>query len=148
MVALSSSNLLINGVSAQTLSVDAAAERERRVQAGEAPGPLSIPSDSIKATATGQAQSAQSDDSDEPEAVKQLRELIKTLQKQLAEEQKQLSALMSSDMEETAKMAAISTKQSSIATLSSQIIAASAQLLELLQQNGGGSTGGLVSTRA
>ncbi|AVF55221.1 hypothetical protein [Pseudomonas fulva] len=145
MVAINSSNLLINGVSAQTLSVDAAAERERRVQAGEAPGPLSITSDSLNATATGQAQSAQSD---EPEAVKQLRELIKTLQKQLAEEQKQLSALMNSDMEETAKMAAISTKQSSIATLSSQIIAASAQLLELLQQSGGGSAGGLVSTRA
>lgn len=137
MVAINSSNLLINGVSAQTLSVDAAAERERRVQAGEAPGPLSITSDSLNATATGQAQSAQSDDSDEPEAVKQL-----------AEEQKQLPALMNSDMEETAKMAAISTKQSSIATLSSQIIAASAQLLELLQQSGGGSAGGLVSTRA
>ncbi|NIX95190.1 hypothetical protein HCG45_20870 [Pseudomonas fulva] len=148
MVAITSSNLLINGVSAQTLSLDAAAERERRVQAGEAPGPLSIAGDSIKATATGQAQAAQGEDSDEPEAVKQLRELIKALQKQLAEEQKQLAALMNSDMEETAKMAAISTKQSSIATLSSQIIAASAKLLELLQQSGGGSAGGLVSTRA
>nr|WP_314483819.1 hypothetical protein [uncultured Pseudomonas sp.] len=145
---MNAGNVLINGVSTQALSVDAAAERERGVQAGEATGPLSISSDSLKAAAPGQAQSTQPATSDEPEAVKQLRELIKALQKQLADEQKQLSALMNSTMDETAKMAAISTKQSCIATLSSQIIAASAQLLELLQQSGSGSAGGLVSTRA
>ncbi|CAI3800131.1 hypothetical protein DBADOPDK_02465 [Pseudomonas sp. MM223] len=55
---------------------------------------------------------------------------------------------MDSKMEETAKAAAVSAKQASIATITGQIMTATAQLLELLQQEGGSSSGGMVSATA
>ena len=77
-----------------------------------------------------------------------MRQLIKDLQKKLFEEQKQLAALQNSKMDEAAKAAAVGAKQASIATLNGQIMAATAQLLELLQQEGGSSAGGMVSGTA
>jgi len=147
MTGITASNLMINGVSAQTLSANAATEREQAKQAGEALGPLSISSDSMKASAGSQAQSTDSEDSG-GSAVTELRQLIKNLQKQLAEEQKQLAALQNSKMDEAAKAAAVGAKQASIATINGQIMAATAQLLELLQQEGGSSAGGMVSATA
>ena len=146
-----SANLHINGVSAQTLSANAAAAREQAKQAEQAEkgGPLSISGDTLKVGGAGQAQPTQdSEGSGESAAVEALRELIKELQKQLAEEQKQLAQLMDSKMEETAKAAAVSAKQASIATITGQIMTATAQLLELLQQEGGSSAGGMVSATA
>ena len=141
-------NLHINGVSAQALSANKAAEGEQTTQA-ENDGPLSISGDTLKVGGAGQAQSTQdSEESSESAGVTALRELIKQLQKQLAEEQKQLAQLMSSKMEETAKANAVSAKQASIATITGQIMTATAQLLELLQQEGGSSAGGVVSTTA
>ncbi|MEB6589797.1 hypothetical protein MXM82_11710 [Pseudomonas asiatica] len=145
MSAITASNLMINGVSAQTLGANPTAEREQANQTGEAPGPLRISSDSMKVSAGGQAQSTDSEDNAESQGVTALRQLIKDLQKQLAEEQKQLAALMESKMDETAKAAAVSAKQASIATINGQILAATAKLLELLQQEGGSSAGGMVS---
>ena len=147
MTGITASNLMINGVSAQTLSANAATEREQAKQAGEAPGPLSISSDSMKASAGSQAQSTDSEGSG-GSAVTELRQLIKNLQKQLAEEQKQLAVLQNSKMDEAAKAAAVGAKQASIATINGQILAATAQLLELLQQEGGSSAGGMVSATA
>ena len=146
-----SANLHINGVSAQTLSANAAAEREQAKQAeqNEKGGPLNISGDTFKAGGAGQAQTTQGgDESSESAAVQELRELIKELQKQLAEEQKQLAQLMASKMEETAKVAAVSAKQASIATITGQIMTATAQLLEALQESGGSTAGGIVSTQA
>ncbi len=117
-------------------------------QAGEALGPLSISSDSMKVSAGSQAQPTDSEDSGESEAVTELRQLIKDLQKQLVEEQKQLAALQNSKMDDAAKAAAVGAKQASIATINGQIMAATAQLLELLQQEGGSSSGGMVSATA
>ncbi|MDD2115092.1 hypothetical protein NP554_25215 [Pseudomonas asiatica] len=148
MSGITASNLMINGVSAQTLSANATAEREQAKQAGEALGPLSISSDSMKVGGAGQAQSTDNEGSGESQAVSELRQLIKDLQKQLAEEQKQLAALMDSKMDEAAKAAAVGAKQASIATINGQIMAATAQLLELLQQEGGSSAGGMVSATA
>ncbi|AEJ13795.1 MULTISPECIES: hypothetical protein [Pseudomonas] len=148
MSGITASNLIINGVSAQTLSANATADREQAKQAGEALGPLSISSDSMKVGGAGQAQSTDSEGSGESQAVSELRQLIKDLQKQLAEEQKQLAALMDSKMDEAAKAAAVGAKQASIATINGQIMAATAQLLELLQQEGGSSAGGMVSATA
>ena len=148
MSAITASNLMINGVSAQTLSANAATEREQAKQAGEALGPLSISSDSMKVSAGSQAQPTDSEDSGESEAVTELRQLIKDLQKQLVEEQKQLAALQNSKMDDAAKAAAVGAKQASIATINGQIMAATAQLLELLQQEGGSSSGGMVSATA
>ena len=54
MSAITASNLMINGVSAQTLSANAATQREQAKQAGEALGPLSISSDSMKVSAGSQ----------------------------------------------------------------------------------------------
>lgn len=48
MSGITASNLMINGVSAQTLSANAANEREQAKQAGEAVGPLSVSSDRMK----------------------------------------------------------------------------------------------------
>ena len=93
MSGITASNLMINGVSAQTLSANAATERAQAQEAGEALGPLSISSDSMKVSAGSQAQPTDSEDSGESEAVTELRQLIKDLQKQLVEEQKQLAAL-------------------------------------------------------
>ncbi|MFF7065760.1 hypothetical protein [Pseudomonas sp. NPDC008258] len=145
-----SANLHINGVSAQTLTANAAAEREQAKQAEQAEkgGPLSISGDTLKLGGAGQAQPTEDSGSSESAAVEALRELIKELQKQLAEEQKQLAQLMDSKMEETAKATAISAKQASIATITGQIMTATAQLLELLQQEGGSSAGGMVSATA
>ncbi|WP_426808684.1 hypothetical protein ABOC32_20915 [Pseudomonas sp. WOUb67] len=148
MSGITASNLMINGVSAQTLSATATAEREQAKQAGEALGPLSISSDSMKVSAGSQAQPTDSEDSGESEAVTELRQLIKDLQKQLVEEQKQLAALQNSKMDDAAKAAAVGAKQASIATINGQIMAATAQLLELLQQEGGSSSGGMVSATA
>jgi hypothetical protein len=116
MSGITASNLMINGVSAQTLSANAATEREQAKQAGEAVGPLSISSDSMKVSAGSPAQSTDTEGSGESEAVSELRQLIKDLQKQLAEEQKQLAALQNSKMDEAAKAAAVGAKQASIAT--------------------------------
>ncbi|WP_336334731.1 hypothetical protein [Pseudomonas putida] len=148
MSAITASNLMINGVSAQPLGANATTEHEQVKQAGEAPGPLSVSSDSMKVSAGSQAQSTDSEGSGESQGVTALRQLIKNLQKQLVEEQKQLSALMDSKMDEAAKTAAVGAKQASIATINGQILAATAQLLELLQQEGGSSTGGMVSATA
>ncbi|WP_085624428.1 MULTISPECIES: hypothetical protein [unclassified Pseudomonas] len=147
MTGITASNLMINGVSAQTLSANAASERAQANQAGEALGPLRIGSDVMKASAGSQAQSTDSGDSG-GSAVTELRQLIKNLQKQLAEEQKQLAVLQNSKMDEAAKAAAVGAKQASIATINGQILAATAQLLELLQQEGGSSAGGMVSATA
>ncbi|MOA26666.1 hypothetical protein D3C78_1474780 [compost metagenome] len=147
MSGITASNLMINGVSAQTLSANAATERAQAQEAGEALGPLSISSDSMKISGAGQAQSTETDNGDS-DTVKELRQLIKDLQKQLVEEQKQLAALQNSKMDEAAKAAAVGAKQASIATLNGQIMAATAQLLELLQQEGGSSAGGMVSGTA
>lgn len=84
MSGITASNLIINGVSAQTLSANATADREQAKQAGEALGPLSISSDSMKVGGAGQAQSTDSEGSGESQAVSELRQLIKDLQKQLA----------------------------------------------------------------
>ena len=148
MSGITTSNLMINGISAQTLSENATTEREQAKQAGEALGPLSISSDSMKVSAGSQAQPTDSEDSGESEAVTELRQLIKDLQKQLVEEQKQLAALQNSKMDDAAKAAAVGAKQASIATINGQIMAATAQLLELLQQEGGSSSGGMVSATA
>lgn len=147
MSGITASNLMINGVSAQTLSANAATERAHAQEAGDALGPLSISSDSMKIAGAGQAQSTETDNGDS-DTVKALRQLIKDLQKQLVEEQKQLAALQNSKMDEAAKAAAVGAKQASIATLNGQIMAATAQLLELLQQEGGSSAGGMVSGTA
>ncbi len=103
MSGITTSNLMINGISAQTLSENATTEREQAKQAGEALGPLSISSDSMKVSAGSQAQPTDSEDSGESEAVTELRQLIKDLQKQLVEEQKQLAALQNSKMDDAAK---------------------------------------------
>ncbi|WP_325950723.1 hypothetical protein [Pseudomonas putida] len=148
MSGITASNLMINGVSAQTLSANAATEREQAKQAGEAAGPVSVSSDSMKVSAGSQAQSADTQSSGESVAVAELRQLIKDLQKQLAEEQKQLAALQDRKMDEASEAAAVGAKQASVATLNGQIMAATAQLLELLQQEGGSSAGGMVSATA
>ncbi|MBK4994136.1 hypothetical protein IAE39_002310 [Pseudomonas sp. S37] len=141
-------NLHINVVSAQALSANAAAESEQATQA-EKDEPLGSSGDTSKVGGAGQALATEgSEESSDSAGVTALRELIKELQKQLAEEQKQLAQLMSSKMEETAKATAATAKQASIATITGQIMTATAQLLELLQQEGGSSAGGVVSTTA
>ena len=65
MSGITTSNLMINGISAQTLSENATTEREQAKQAGEALGPLSISSDSMKVSAGSQAQPTDSEDSGE-----------------------------------------------------------------------------------
>ncbi|MOA62554.1 hypothetical protein D3C78_1880100 [compost metagenome] len=74
--------------------------------------------------------------------------MIKQLQKQLAEEQKQLAMIAEQEMDETSKLAMITAKQASIATLSGQILAATQQLLEALTKTGGSSAGGMIATQA
>ncbi|MFB4394207.1 MULTISPECIES: hypothetical protein [unclassified Pseudomonas] len=96
----------------------------------------------------GEAKKTDQGGSGEPAHIKQLRELIKQLQKQLAEEQKQLAKLMASKMDEGSKLSLVSAKQASIATLNGQVQAATAQLLEALGKTGGSSAGGMVSTQA
>ncbi|CAK15978.1 hypothetical protein [Pseudomonas entomophila] len=104
--------------------------------------------DGVKAEgAPGQAEAAGQEPS-EPAHIEQLREMIKQLQKQMAEEQKQLAMLMARKMDETTKLPMVIAKQASIATLSGQIQAATAQLLKALTESGGNSAGGMVSTQA
>ncbi|MBI6899403.1 hypothetical protein JET64_21575 [Pseudomonas putida] len=86
--------------------------------------------------------------SGEPGHITQLRDMIKQLQKQLAEEQKQLAMIAQQEMDETSKLAMITAKQASIATLSGQILAATQQLLEALTKSGGSSAGGMIATQA
>ncbi|MCG8296371.1 hypothetical protein [Pseudomonas entomophila] len=104
--------------------------------------------DGVKAEgAPGQAEAAGQEPS-EPGHITQLREMIKQLQKQMAEEQKQLAMLMAQKMDETTKLSMVMAKQASIATISGQIQAATAQLLKALTEAGGSSAGGMVSTQA
>lgn len=88
------------------------------------------------------------DESSDPPEVKELRDMIKRLQKQLAEEQKQLAAMMAKQHDDPASQAAIAAKQASITTLIGQISAATAQLLESLSKEGSSSAGGSVDTVA
>lgn len=148
MAVITAGNLMINGLSAQARSANAAAERDQAKQAGEAVGPLQISSDSLRVSAGSQAQATDTAGTGGSEAVSALQQLIKDLQKQLAEQQKQLAALQNSKMDETSKAAAVGAKQASIATLNGQIMAATAQLLALLQQEGGSSSGSMVSATA
>ncbi|QVM89414.1 hypothetical protein JYG34_15390 [Pseudomonas entomophila] len=96
----------------------------------------------------GKAEAAGQGESSEPGHITQLREMIKQLQKQMAEEQKQLAMLMAQKMDETTKLSMVMAKQASIATISGQIQAATAQLLKALTESGGSSAGGMVSTQA
>ncbi|MBF8671175.1 hypothetical protein IR012_23970 [Pseudomonas putida] len=105
--------------------------------------------DTSKVNGGGQAQGAQgSSESSEPAHIRQLREMIKNLQKQLAEEQKQLAQLMAQRTDETTKLALVVARQASIATINGEIMRATAQLLEAMQKTGGSSAGGMVSTTA
>ncbi|QHG64506.1 hypothetical protein [Pseudomonas putida] len=115
-------------------------------------GSSALQVDTSKLRGDGQAKGAEgaegSSGSGEPAHITQLREMIKKLQKQLADEQKQLAILMAQKTDETTKLAAVAGKQASIATLSGEIQAATAQLLEALQKTGGNSAGGMVDTQA
>lgn len=109
--------------------------------------PLKIDPKLFKADANA-GPSIETEDSSEPAEVKDLRDMIKRLQKQLAEEQKQLAELMAQKKDDPAHQAAIMAKQASITTLIGQISAATAQLLETLSKAGSSSAGGSVDTVA
>ncbi|MCE1117377.1 MULTISPECIES: hypothetical protein [Pseudomonas] len=109
--------------------------------------PLKIDPKLFKADADA-GPSIETDNSSEPAEVKELRDMIKRLQKQLAEEQKQLAAMMAKNHDDAASQAAIAAKQASITTLIGQISAATAQLLETLSKAGSSSAGGSVDTVA
>ncbi|MGF6393448.1 hypothetical protein [Pseudomonas plecoglossicida] len=134
-------------ISAVSPAPTAVVEREtEKVAEGQG---KTVQADTSKLRGSDQAQGAQgSEASSEPAHIKQLREMIKKLQQQLVEEQKQLAALMAQKMDETSKLAAVGAKQASIATLNGEILQATAQLLEALQKTGGSSAGGMVSTQA
>ncbi|MEN5238878.1 MULTISPECIES: hypothetical protein [Pseudomonas] len=109
--------------------------------------PLKIDPKLFKADADA-GPSIETDESSDPPEVKELREMIERLQKQLAEEQKQLAAMMAKQHDDPASQAAIAAKQASITTLIGQISAATAQLLETLNKLGSSSAGGSVDTVA
>ncbi|AGZ35839.1 hypothetical protein C4Q28_11000 [Pseudomonas sp. SWI6] len=140
------SAVTVNNVSAQAQ----AANQSSETAATEDRSTTQV--DTSKITGNGQAQGAQGaqggEGSGESAAIKQLRQMIKDLQKQLAEQQKQLAAIMAKDMDESAKLAQASAKQASITTINGEILRATAQLLEALQETGGSSAGGIVSTQA
>ncbi|MDM3886512.1 hypothetical protein QSV36_13050 [Pseudomonas sp. BCRC 81390] len=130
------------------VSVSTSSVAGQDVQKSEESG-AGTQADLSKVNAGSKAKGAEgSSDSSEPAHIRQLREMIKKLQKQLADEQKQLALVMAQQMEETAKLAAVSARQASIATLNGEILQATAQLLEALQKTGGSSAGGMVSTQA
>lgn len=137
----------IGNASAQAASVSQASDTDK-TEAGSSTQQV----DTSKLRGDGQAQGAQgaqgSSGSGEPAHITQLREMIKKLQKQMADEQKQLAILMAQKTDETTKLTAVTAKQASIATLSGEIMQATAQLLEALQKTGGSSAGGVVDTQA
>jgi hypothetical protein len=145
-----SANVHINGVSTQAMAASQTAEHQQAKQAepSESGGVLRLGSDTSKVGGGAQAQSAQGSGGSGDSTVEQLREMIKELQKQLAEEQKQLAQLMASKMDESAKAAAVAAKQASIATITGQLLIVTGKLLEALQQSGGSSAGGVISTQA
>ncbi|WP_295481457.1 hypothetical protein [uncultured Pseudomonas sp.] len=93
-------------------------------------------------------QAKASEQSDEPMNIKQLRELIKQLQKQLDDAQKRLAEIQAQPMDEKVKMAALSGAQGQIANISAQYLKATAALLQALNQSGGSRAGGMVNTQA
>jgi len=137
----------IGNASAQAASTLQASDSEKTET-----GKSTLQVDTSKVRGGEQAQAAGgaqgSSESSEPAHIKQLREMIKNLQKQMAQEQQQLASLMAQKGDDTTKLAAITAKQASIATLSGQIMAATAQLLEALQKTGGSSAGSVVDTQA
>ncbi|MGJ7550067.1 hypothetical protein [Pseudomonas alloputida] len=134
----------ISNTSAQAASASQVSDTEKTES-----GSSTLQVDTSKLRGDGQAKGAEgSSGSGEPAHITQLREMIKKLQKQLADEQKQLAILMAQKTDETTKLAAVTGKQASIATISGEIQAATAQLLEALQKTGGNSAGGMVDTQA
>ena len=87
-------------------------------------------------------------DKNEPPSVRELREHIKRLQKQLIQEQKQLAQLQLQSSDDPSKMVEVQAKQASIVTLTDLIMAATSQLMEALNKIGGSSAGGMVDTVA
>ncbi|EKT4523798.1 hypothetical protein QEM13_003077 [Pseudomonas putida] len=134
---------------AATLNVPVTTGAAAQVPEGTEKGDSTVQVDLSGLKANASAKSAQdSQESNEPAHIKQLREMIRQLQKQLVEEQKQLAALMQRDMDENLKLAAVTAKQASIATLTGEIQAATALLLEALRKSGGSSAGSMVSAQA
>lgn len=84
----------------------------------------------------------------EPDHVKQLRKMIEKLQKQLEQQQQQLQQVLNSNMEEKAKLAAVSAAQAAVTTTMAALATATAALVSALTENGGGGSGSLVSTSA
>ncbi|MFJ4348633.1 hypothetical protein [Pseudomonas sp. NPDC089401] len=139
----------ISNPSAQAASTtQASASETDKTESGS--GTLQV--DTSKLRSSGQAQGAkgadESSDSSEPAHIKQLREMIKKLQKQLADEQKQLAQLMAQKGDDIGKLTQITAKQASVATLNGEIMAATAQLLTALEKSGGSSAGSVVDTQA
>ncbi len=116
---------------------------------GEAKATLGVDMSGVRDTGKSQdAKKAEGGGSGEPAHIQQMREMIKELQKQLAEAQKRLAQIAAQKTDEATKLAAITAQQANIATLSGQIQAATAELLEALTKTGGSSAGGMVSTQA
>ncbi|WP_233281653.1 hypothetical protein [Pseudomonas tructae] len=84
----------------------------------------------------------------EPAHIKQMRELIKKMQKQLAEAEKRLQEIMANDMEPTAKASAVAAAQAAVGAISGALANATAALLKALTEVGGNSSGALVDTSA
>lgn len=142
-------NFTLINIASTTPALNSAAQNGT-TQAGsgtQEAAPLKIDPKLFKADANA-GPSIETDESAEPAEVKELRDMIKRLQKQLAEEQKQLAAMMAKNHDDAASQAAIAAKQASITTLIGQISAATAQLLETLSKTGGSSAGGSVDTQA
>ncbi|PWB35615.1 hypothetical protein DCO48_01635 [Pseudomonas sp. SDI] len=86
--------------------------------------------------------------SSEPPHIKQMREQVKRLQKQLEEDQKALAQAMASKGDETTKAVRVMAAQAAVATTSGQLLQATAALLQALTEAGGSSAGSAVSTTA
>lgn len=141
----------ITGISiASAASAEIAGKTNQREDVEQAAkgGALAVDLSKVAGGGVKAAEADSSSDSSEPPHIMQLREVIKQLQKQLAEEQKQLADLMAKDKGDGAMMALISAKQASVTTLTGQVMAATAQLLEALTKTGGSSAGGTVDTQA
>ncbi|MHC6225263.1 hypothetical protein ACYU03_10925 [Pseudomonas sp. X10] len=142
----------MTGINSVTLSsaANVLANSEQSAVDEAEPASRTVDFSRLRASAGGQGASktGAAEESGEPEHIKQLREQIRQLQKQLVEQQKQLADLMRSNMEETAKLAAVTALQASIATLSGELQSATALLLEALTKSGGSSAGGMLSTQA
>jgi chromosome segregation ATPase len=107
-------------------------------------------SDTTKVSAGGApaASGSSSSSSEESDTVKELRKQIAELQKQLQEQQQQLQAAQAKQESAEAKAADVASVQSQIATTSGSLQTATAALLQALQDEGGSTSGSLVSTSA